>query len=67
MFLHVVQCTLCDSFLQNKIFELMPVAVIFDSSGDFTETIQKHFVICTMLLVVPEKTKSGVSSTETQI
>lgn len=53
MFLHVVQCTLCDSFLENKIFQLMAIAVIFDSRSDFTEAIQKHFVICTVLLVVP--------------
>lgn len=31
----------------------MAVAVIFDSSSDFTEAVQKHFVISTMLLVVP--------------
>lgn len=53
MLLHVVQCTLCDSYLQNKIFQLMAVAVIFDSSSDFTEAVQKHFVISTMLLIVP--------------
>lgn len=53
MFLHVVQGTLCDSFLENKIFQLMAIAVIFDSSSDFTEAIQKHFVICAMLFVVP--------------
>lgn len=53
MSLHVVQGTLCDSFLENKILQLMAIAVIFDSSCDFTEAIQKHFVICTMLLVVP--------------
>lgn len=53
MFLHVVQCTLCDSLLENKIFELMPVAVIFDTSSDFTEAVQKHFVICTVLLIIP--------------
>lgn len=53
MFLHVVQRTLCDSFLENEIFQLMTVAVIFDSSSDFTEAIQKHLLICTMLLVIP--------------
>lgn len=39
MFLHVVQCTLCDSFLENKVFQLMAVAVVFYSSCDFTEAI----------------------------
>lgn len=51
--LHVVQSTLCDSFLENKVLQLMAIAVIFDSSSNFTEAIQKHFVIRTMLLVVP--------------
>lgn len=55
MFLHVVQCTLCDSLLENEIFQLMAIAVIFDTSSNFTEAIQKHFVIRTVLLVVPEK------------
>lgn len=58
MFLHVVQCTLRYSFLENKIFELMAVAVVFDSSSNFTEAIQKYFVICTMLLVIPEGKKA---------
>lgn len=62
MFLHVVQCTLRDSFLENEIFQLMAVVVIFDPSSDFAETIQKHFVVCTVLLVVPEETKPAVSS-----
>lgn len=53
MFLHVIQCTLSDSFLENKIFQLVAVAIIFDSSSNFTEAVQKHFVISTMLLVVP--------------
>lgn len=57
MFLHVVEGTLCDAFLENKIFQLMAIAVIFDSSSDFTEAVQKHFVICTMLLVIPLKTQ----------
>lgn len=53
MSLHVVQCALCDSFLENKIFQLMAIAVVFDSCSDFAEAIQKHFVICTVLFVVP--------------
>lgn len=53
MSLHVVQCTLCDSFLENKIFQLMPIAVVFDSCGDFAEAIQKHFVVRTVLFIVP--------------
>lgn len=57
MSLHVVQSTLCDSFLENEIFQLMAVAVVFDSRGDFAEAIQEHFVICAVLFVVPEKDK----------
>lgn len=54
MFLHVVQCTLSDALLKNEVFELMAVAVVFNSSCDFTETVQKHLVFCAVLLVVPE-------------
>lgn len=57
MFLHIVESTLCDSLLENKIFQLVAVAVVFDSSSDFAEAIQKHFVISTVLFIIPWKTK----------
>lgn len=57
MLLHIVQSTLCDSLLENKIFQLVAVAVVFDSSSDLAEAIQKHFVISTVLFIVPWKTK----------
>lgn len=60
MFLHVVQGALCDSFLENKIFQLVAVAVVFDSSSDFTEAIQKDFVISTVLFIIPWKTKNAL-------
>lgn len=53
MSLHVVQRTLRDSFLENEIFQLMAIAVVFDPCGDFAEAIQKHFVVCAVLFVVP--------------
>lgn len=59
MFLHVVQSTLSDSFLENKIFQLVAVAVVFDTSSDFTEAVQEHFVIGTVLFIIPGKTKSA--------
>lgn len=33
----------------------MAITVIFYSSGDFTEAIQKHFVISAMILVIPKR------------
>lgn len=60
MFLHVVQSTLSDSLLENEIFQLVAVAVIFDSSSDFTEAIQEHFVIGTVLFIIPWETKSAL-------
>lgn len=54
MLLHVVQSVLRDSFLENEVFQLMAIAVIFDPSGDFAETVQKHFVVCAVLFIVPE-------------
>lgn len=53
MFLHVVQSTLRDAFLENEILQLMAVDIIFDPGSNFTEAIQKHFVICAVLLVIP--------------
>lgn len=60
MFFHVVQSTLSDSLLENKIFQLVAVAVIFDTSGDFTEAVQEHFVISTVLFIIPWKAKSAL-------
>lgn len=53
MLLHVVQCILCDSFLENQIFQLMAIAVVFDSSSNFTEAIQKDLVVRTVLFIIP--------------
>lgn len=58
MFLHVVQSALRDSFLENEIFQLMAVAVVLDPGGDFAETVQKHFVVGAVLLIVPVETKA---------
>lgn len=60
MFLHVVQSTLSDSLLENEIFQLVAVAVIFDSSSNFAEAIQEHFVIGTVLFIIPWETKSAL-------
>lgn len=54
MFLHVVQCALSDPFLKYQVFELVPVTVILNSCSNFTETVQKDFLIRTVLLIVPE-------------
>lgn len=66
MFLHVVQSTLSDSFLENKIFQLVAVAVIFDTSSDFTEAVEEHFVIGTVLFIIPWKTKSALKYTKSE-
>lgn len=57
MLLHVVKSVLCDSLLENQVFQLMTIAVVFDPSSDFAETVQKHFVVGTVLFIVPEETK----------
>lgn len=63
MFLHVVQCTLSDSFLENKVFQLMTIAVILDSSCDFAEAIQKHFVLRAVLLIIPRRNITEITFT----
>lgn len=39
MLLHVVKSVLRNSFLENEVFQLMAVTVVFDPSGDFAETV----------------------------
>lgn len=53
MFLHVVQGTLGDPLLEDEVFQLMAVAVVFDSGCDFAEAVEEDLVICTVLLIVP--------------
>lgn len=56
VFFHVVQCTLCDPLLKNEVLQLVTVTVILDTSGDFAKAVQEHFIICTVLLIIPRVT-----------
>lgn len=53
MFLHVVQCTLCDSFLEDQVFQLMAIAIVLDPRSNLAKAVQKDLIVCTMLLIIP--------------
>lgn len=53
VFLHVVQGILCDTLLQDEVFQLVSVAVVLDAGCDLTETVQEHFIISAVFIIIP--------------
>lgn len=50
---HVVKRTLGDSLLENQILQLVPIAVVLDASGYFTEAVQEDFIIAAVIFIIP--------------
>lgn len=61
MLFHVIQGILCNPLLQDEIFQLMAVVVVLYSCCYLTETIQEHFIISTVLLIIPEQREEMVT------